>query len=89
MGFVTFKRKTNMNRVYRLLWNNALGMWIPVSELSKSAGKKSSKISSLICPTLILTGISLFPLNVMAYSVAGADVCADTNNKIGIGQDGS
>ncbi|MFV5661905.1 YadA-like family protein [Acinetobacter pittii] len=75
-----------MNHIYRLLWNSSLGAWIAVSEHAKSSGKKSSKkISASVC-TLIVGG-SLFSFNVNAYSVAGADVCADTNNKIGIGQD--
>ena len=74
-----------MNHIYRLLWNSSLGTWIAVSELAKSSGKRTSKLSSSVC-TLITSGLVVFSANVNAYSVAGADVCADTNSKIGIGQ---
>ncbi|MBJ8554235.1 YadA-like family protein [Acinetobacter bereziniae] len=75
-----------MNHVYRLLWNSSLGAWIAVSELAKSAGKKTStKISASVC-ALVVSGMIVFPTNSNAYSVASADPCANlSDTRVGIG----
>ncbi|TPT51779.1 YadA-like family protein [Acinetobacter baumannii] len=31
-----------MNKIYRLIWNDVLGIWVTASELSKARGKRSS-----------------------------------------------
>jgi autotransporter adhesin len=75
-----------MNHVYRLLWNSSLGAWVAVSELAKSAGKKTStKISASVC-ALVVSGVIVFPTNSNAYSVASADPCANlSDTRVGIG----
>ncbi|MEQ1136486.1 ESPR-type extended signal peptide-containing protein [Acinetobacter seifertii] len=75
-----------MNHVYRLLWNSSLGAWVAVSELAKSAGKKTStKISASVC-ALVVSGMIVFPTNSNAYSVASADPCANlSDTRVGIG----
>jgi filamentous hemagglutinin family protein len=34
----------SMNRIYRLVWNDALGAFVPASELSSSRGKRSTRL---------------------------------------------
>jgi len=34
-----------MNKIYRLIWNEALGVWVTASEISKARGKRSSGIN--------------------------------------------
>lgn len=45
----------SMNRVYRLIWNEALGAFVPASELSRARGKRSSRVlRSTVCAALAL-----------------------------------
>ncbi|MDC4655046.1 ESPR domain-containing protein [Acinetobacter baumannii] len=30
-----------MNKIYRLIWNEVLGIWVTASELSKARGKRN------------------------------------------------
>ncbi|MDV2441795.1 ESPR-type extended signal peptide-containing protein [Acinetobacter gerneri] len=46
-----------MNKVYKIVWNKALGVWVVVSELAK-AGKKSSKVT-VVGGILVLSAVQL------------------------------
>ena len=43
-----------MNQIYRSIWNEALGVWIAVSELSKGQGKRSSTRRRLLATGLLV-----------------------------------
>ena len=45
-----------MNKVYRVIWNESLGAWVAVSEITKSKGKKSNKAikSGVLVSSLVL-----------------------------------
>jgi trimeric autotransporter adhesin len=49
------KRHASMNRVYRLLWNEAAGAWIAVAETARSQ-RKSACSRRLLAATLLLVG---------------------------------
>jgi filamentous hemagglutinin len=54
-----------MNKTYRLVWNKNSQMWIPVSELAKSNGKRSSRRLT-IGALLISSSMSLFAADIVA-----------------------
>ena len=45
-----------MNRVYRLVWSQALSMWLAVAESSRGSGKSASH--KLIASVILLGGAS-------------------------------
>ncbi|WP_170143744.1 ESPR-type extended signal peptide-containing protein, partial [Otariodibacter oris] len=60
-----------MNKIFRVIWNQATQSWVAVSELSKAKGKtKSSSLSKLgVMATLV--GTSFFSVNTLAAVVIG------------------
>ena len=53
-----------MNKIYKLVWNDALQTWVSVSEISPSRGKKSTLIGSLT-----LLGLAMLALPAHAASI--------------------
>ena len=53
-----------MNKIYKLVWNDALQTWVSVSEISPSRGKKSTIIGSLT-----LLGLAMLALPAHAASI--------------------
>jgi filamentous hemagglutinin family protein len=48
----------SMNRIYRLVWNDALGAFVPASELSSARGKRSSRcVRAGLCAALALIAL--------------------------------
>ena len=47
---ITPLRLIIMNKIYKLVWNDALQTWVSVSEISPSRGKKSTLVGSLALP---------------------------------------
>ena len=55
-----------MNKIYRVIWNASLGVWVAVSELAKS------KIKTKSLKTVVV-GFTLTSLSSMAIAAAGTD----------------
>ncbi|MDP3650048.1 MAG: filamentous hemagglutinin N-terminal domain-containing protein, partial [Rhodoferax sp.] len=49
----------SMNRIFRLVWNEVLGIWVAVSEISRGRGKRSVRAGVLLAPLLAALGLSL------------------------------
>ncbi len=73
-----------MNRIYRSIWNDTTGTFVAVSEISKSAGKKSSPVSgsgfghagfalkALASSLLMMFGSTLYALPANGVVAAGS-----------------
>ncbi len=48
-----------MNKVYSIIWNAALGIWVVVSELTKGKKKSSSRKTVAVLAAGALSGASL------------------------------
>jgi filamentous hemagglutinin family protein len=40
----------SINRMFRVIWNEAMGSWIPVSEIARSRGKRSGRSAAVLAP---------------------------------------
>lgn len=66
-----------MNKVYSIIWNAALGIWVVVSELTKGKKKSSSRKTVAVLAAGAL--LSTSPL-VMADETGDHDISVDYNN---------
>ncbi len=78
------KRHAAMNRIYRLVWNAALGVWVAVAETAKGRGKSRSA-RRLVAAALSLAANS-FLMPFAQAGPTGGDVTAGTGS---INQSGS
>jgi filamentous hemagglutinin family protein len=49
----------NANHIYRVIWSEILGIWVAVSEITRTHGKRSSKALHLTLPALAISGAAL------------------------------
>lgn len=42
----------SINRIFRLVWNEALAAWVPVSEITRGRGKRSGRAVAVLAPLL-------------------------------------
>ena len=49
----------SINRIFRLIWNEALGAWVPVSEISRGRGKRSGRAAAVLAPLLASLSLSV------------------------------
>jgi len=42
----------SINRIFRLIFNEALGAWIPVAETARGRGKRSRRAAALLAPLI-------------------------------------
>ncbi|MFV5514648.1 ESPR-type extended signal peptide-containing protein [Acinetobacter gerneri] len=63
-----------MNKVYKIVWNKALGVWVVVSELAK-AGKKSSKVT-VVGGILVLSAVQLSHAEMVITDSNGTSIIA-------------
>ena len=77
-----------MNKIYRLVWNSALQLWVAVSELAKAQGKGKKGRKQLTATGLAgALFLSLVPAeSAFAYSGDDGDDSADTQYGIAIGK---
>jgi filamentous hemagglutinin family protein len=76
-----------MNHIYRSLWNEALGAWIAVSEISKGQGKRSSNRRPLLAASLLLFSSANHALPTGEQLIAGqASVSTPNANTLQINQ---
>jgi filamentous hemagglutinin family protein len=50
-------KHASMNRIYRLIWNAALGVWVAVAENAKGKGKGGSSRRSVLALAAVLSAI--------------------------------
>lgn len=50
-----------MNKIYRVIWNKSLGVWIAVSEIAKSKTKSNGR-SSIVASGVVAAMVSFSPL---------------------------
>uniref|UniRef100_UPI003F55BEF2 ESPR-type extended signal peptide-containing protein n=1 Tax=Acinetobacter haemolyticus TaxID=29430 RepID=UPI003F55BEF2 len=50
-----------MNKVYKVVWNASLGVWVAVSELAKGRTKKTSKVQAVGVAVAIIGVVSFSP----------------------------
>jgi filamentous hemagglutinin family protein len=60
-----------MNHIYRSIWNEALGVWVAVSEHAKGQGKRSIKRNKLLMTGLLVCSSPVFALPTGNQLVAG------------------
>ena len=48
----------SINRIYRLIFNEALGAWVPVSEITRGRGRRNGRLAMTLVSTLAL-GVSM------------------------------
>src|ERR1700761_4458887 len=49
----------SMNRIFRLVWNEVLGVWVAVAENARGRGKRSVRATALLAPLLAALGLSM------------------------------
>ncbi|MFW1746073.1 YadA-like family protein [Acinetobacter guillouiae] len=62
-----------MNKVYKIVWNESLGTWCAISEVSKTRGKRSSAKTTVAGALLAVSALTM-------SSMAGAIVVGLSNN---------
>ena len=72
-----------MNKVYRVIWNESLGAWVAVSEITKSKGKKSNKA---IKSGVLVSSLVLFAGNAIAAPYGEGGGTATGLDAIAIGE---
>jgi hypothetical protein len=77
-----------MNRSYRTVWNEALGAWVAISEISSARGKKSSsKVTLAAAAVGVLVGLmGVVPMAAQATGSWNAD---NTNLQVNGGNGGN
>ena len=63
------KSHASMNRIYRLVWNASLGLWVAVAENAKGRGKGGRAASALLAVLAVLSS----GLASNAYAANAAD----------------
>ena len=69
-----------MNKIYRLVWNPSLRIWVAVSEFAKAKGKGRTGRRRLATAGLIGTLALIPPQNANAYSVGGSSNDGDEDS---------
>lgn len=76
-----------MNHIYRSIWNEALGAWVAVSEISKGQGKRAVNRRKLLATSLLICTTPTWALPTGDQLVAGqATVSTPTANVLQIDQ---
>jgi filamentous hemagglutinin family protein len=52
-------RHASINRVFRLIWNDALGSWVPAAEITRGRRKRGGRCAVLVVGLLAATGLGL------------------------------
>ena len=72
------KSHASMNRIYRLVFNAALGIWVAVAENAKGRGKGGRAASALIAALAVLSPAAYAASAADAAVVVGAGTVATT-----------
>jgi hypothetical protein len=49
----------SINRIFRVIWNEALGSWVPVSEISRGRGKRHGRPAAVLAPLAVALGLGI------------------------------
>ena len=52
-------RHASINRVFRLIWNDALGSWVPAAEITRGRRKRGGRCAVVIAGLAAATGLGL------------------------------
>ncbi|HGY5665340.1 TPA: autotransporter outer membrane beta-barrel domain-containing protein [Citrobacter freundii] len=74
-----------MNKVYSIIWNAALGIWVVVSELTKGKKKSSSRKTVAVLAAGALSGASLLASAAQITATGGHDIHEDFKTGISAG----
>ncbi|MFT7229009.1 MAG: hypothetical protein ACI8PW_001599, partial [Methylophilaceae bacterium] len=53
------KHHASLNRIYRLVWNQTLNIWVAVAESAKGQGKSASRSKVIVAATAAAAALSL------------------------------
>ena len=70
------KSHASMNRIYRLVWNAALSLWVAVAENAKGRSKGGSARSSVEFTSLAAEGKSSDDGGGVAWCGSGESICS-------------
>lgn len=68
-----------MNHIYRSVWNEALGTWVAVSEITKGQGKRAANRRKLLATSLLICSTPTWALPTGDQLVAGQATVSTTN----------
>jgi filamentous hemagglutinin family protein len=49
----------SINRIFRLIWNEALSSWVPVSEITRGRGKRNGRAAAVLTPLIAALGLNM------------------------------
>lgn len=49
----------SINRIFRVIWNEALGAWVPVSEIARGRGKRNGRAAAVLVPLAVALGLGV------------------------------
>ncbi|MDO9075245.1 MAG: YDG domain-containing protein [Rubrivivax sp.] len=49
----------SMNRIFRLVWNDTLGVWVAVAETARRKGKGGARVAALMAPLVAALGLGV------------------------------
>jgi filamentous hemagglutinin family protein len=55
----SMKQHASLNRIYRLVWNQTLNIWVAVAETAKGRGKSASRSKIMVSATAVAAALSL------------------------------
>lgn len=74
-----------MNKVYSIIWNAALGIWVVVSELTKGKKKSSSRKTVAVLAAGALSAASMQASATPIIDIGGHNIFADYQTGISVG----
>lgn len=74
-----------MNKVYNIIWNATLGLWVVASELSKGKKKSSSRKTGLRVVSGLFAGVSFTAAAIPIVTDGTRDITVDYSNVISAG----
>lgn len=74
-----------MNKVYNIIWNATLGLWVVASELSKGKKKSSSRKTGLLVVSGLFAGVSLTAVAAPIVTDGTRDIAVDYQDGISAG----
>ncbi len=64
----------SINRIFRVIWNEALGSWIPVSEITRGRGRRNGRCAAVLAPLVVLGLGSGVPVHAAGVAAGVAPV---------------
>ena len=74
-----------MNKVYSIIWNAALGIWVVVSELTRGKKKSSSRKTVAVLAASALSGATMMASAAQITTTGDRNISDDFQNGISAG----